>query len=1281
MFSVKVVIFLIVLLLQFVTTNLFAQNWQFVQSPTRQNLARLDMLSEDRGWAVSYDGLILHFDGMSWNIADSLDQLIDWDYSKNDSITTRPTSIGDIYTIYAQNDSVAWLAVNNIPHRSYLMIKVMLDNKQTEIQIVPIKIRAFDFHHEGLGIAVGENGGYLYENNKWTPLKLPATVDLKSVKIVGDKIFMCGEKGILIKGDGESWEVIDTDLQQTLRDLDFKNENEGWIVGDGVVLHYLDGNIEYEIAESTNELWAVEMINNNSGYAVGEKGTLLKYNGESWDIVELSSDADLHDIELIGESKGFIVGARGAILHLSDNSLSNNLPHQFLFTDQVHLGSDYLMDRIDDVHGITVADFNNDALPDVYITCYKSLNHLLLNQGKGHYKDFVIESGTGGFIENRIGQEKYEYGSIAVDFDRDNDTDLFLFDKRNTTRYFINDGNAIFEDFTRNTLIPSGMEIIDGAVGDFNEDGYPDIVLADEVVGIRILMNNKYNTFIEEELLLELPTTGIRAVKVADINGDNHQDVFSVFTHGRIITLLNNGSGTWKFPKQKIITNTENIEFINSITFGDFNIDGFNDIFLSADEGNDALLLYNNIDSNFYNATEKWGIEQTGRSYSADAGDYNLDGFTDLFISRAGDDYLYLNINGQEFNEIGKELIYSKAGYLSGLNHGVASCDIDNDGNLDLFVGNTNFWSSLLQNKLQSKNYIKIDLVGTQDSKEGIGSKIWIWPSGSEHSDSNLIYFKEVLPSVGLFSQSDIQVIAGVGEFDHVDVMIRFLNGDIKQFRDVSKGTSFVVNQTTEFTSFGYKFVRTILQTLNKPNIVWEIFKFILFAILIYGSIRFIEYRYNWRHTHTVTYVLAFIALYLISIVFIYEKGFFYNIFPFGMLLMALFVLILVNEPIRKINSVQRIKQTKLQEAGTELSRVQILSDATQIVKDTIKIIASYDFLAIYVYHNRGNVFLLSESEHAEEIKLPSRFSFSQEEIQNFLNSEGPITIQETNFNIKLYRQANVFPLIRKKQLLGAVILNLDESELPSKKQNIELLKYLFLQLAIALDNLRILNELGDHEKISAIGTFSSGIIHDLKNPIDGLRMIIELLREEIDDSDPRFEYVKELYHGITSLKSKLIHSFDFVNYGETQNTQLSINELLLEIVKHHENLSYQIFKLNLSVEDILIYGDAEQLKFVFENIIQNAIEASDLKEPIVIETSVANKNCQINIIDSGKGIPDEIMGKIFDMFFSTKGKSRGLGLTLAHRIINKHNGFINVTKGKIKGTKFSVVLPLISEV
>jgi signal transduction histidine kinase len=109
-----------------------------------------------------------------------------------------------------------------------------------------------------------------------------------------------------------------------------------------------------------------------------------------------------------------------------------------------------------------------------------------------------------------------------------------------------------------------------------------------------------------------------------------------------------------------------------------------------------------------------------------------------------------------------------------------------------------------------------------------------------------------------------------------------------------------------------------------------------------------------------------------------------------------------------------------------------------------------------------------------------------------------------------------------------------------------------------------------------------------------------------------------------------------------------------------------------------MVPGDTEQLMFVFENVIQNAVEASDLKKQIIIETKKSDNNfIEIRIIDFGIGIDDSHIEKIFDMFFSTKGKSRGLGLTLSRKIIENHGGFINIISKKDEGTNFSIYLPL----
>ncbi len=1268
-----------------VTGFISAQTWQFGNSPTRQNLARLDMLSDSLGWAVSYDGLLLKYEVNEWKIIDTLNSVSKYNFSNSDSSLISSNNIGDIYSIRVPNTETGWIAVNNIQQHYFFIAKFNLETLKFEAEILPIKIRALDFWGDNRGFAVGDGGGYYLNNNKWVPLKLPISVDFKNIKIVSEnKIFICGEDGVLLVGNEKEWKRIKTGIDVQLRDIDFISENEGWVVGNnGVILHYKDGEINQEIGESVENLWAVDMISRDLGFAVGENGVILRYNGDYWDLLEIESDVDLHDIEVLNPNSSFIVGARGIFLKLSNEKTQNSKAHQFLYTNQVHIGSEYLMDRIDDVYGISVADFNNDLLPDVYMTCYKSLNHLLINQGEGVYKDFVIESGTGGNIETRVGKEKYEYGSIVSDFDRDGNVDILLAGKSKTTRYYKNNGNAQFTDYTPNTDLPSNLNIIDGAVGDLNEDGYPDFVFADENSGVSIFINNKYNRFSQVNIdSLKLPETGIRAVKIVDVNNDSNQDIIAVYQNTEPIFLLNDGSCNLINSNEKMIEGDVPF-FTNSISISDFNNDGLNDFYLCSQDGTDALFIYNEEEKLFQNKSDTWNIKKGGRSYTAVPGDFNLDGFTDLFVTKFGADLFYLNTGEFNFREVAGDTIYAKSGYLSGFNTGAAVCDIDENGSLDILVGNSDYWSSLLQNTEEKDSFLKISLIGVQDTKEALGAKIWIWPSGVEHSMDSLISFKEVTPSNGLFSQNSNVNIFGLGNTNTVDVKIQFLNGDIYTYKNILKGTTLRVAQSSFFVQQSYKISRAFLQVLHMPNMMWEIIKFILFSILIYGSVRYIEYRYNWRPTHTVLYVLTIVALYLILLVFVPSEGLFFNVLPFVIMFFVLVIFIAVNEPIRKANKVQKINQTKVSEAGVQLSRVQIIDEAFNIVKDALQIIYPFELLVFYTYHSNGNVFSLRAGSGISFSEFPTKFTIKREEVTQLQKSENLINISKNSFFEKdllsLFKGASLFSLVRKNEVLGIVVLKLNNKEQSKEIQNLELIKYLFLHLSIALDNMRILKDLSDHEKIAAIGTFSSGIIHNLKNPIDGLRMIIEILEQETTKDDPKREYVEELYKGVLSLKSKLIHSLDFVNYGEVKNESVFINKLLLSIVENNDILSNPLFDLNLSKSDNVVQGDIEQFRFVFENLIQNAIEASDLTKPIIIETElVGRKNIRIDIIDSGEGISDENIDKIFDMFFSTKGKSRGLGLTLTQKIIKSHNGFINVSSEKNKETKFSIVLPIV---
>jgi signal transduction histidine kinase len=150
---------------------------------------------------------------------------------------------------------------------------------------------------------------------------------------------------------------------------------------------------------------------------------------------------------------------------------------------------------------------------------------------------------------------------------------------------------------------------------------------------------------------------------------------------------------------------------------------------------------------------------------------------------------------------------------------------------------------------------------------------------------------------------------------------------------------------------------------------------------------------------------------------------------------------------------------------------------------------------------------------------------------------------------------------------------------------------------------------------------------------------------------------------------------------------KVDINGLLSDAVKlvgRQKELSKVRIELNYSSEPIIVYGDFNQLKQVFLNMILNAIDATEDGGQIRISTRGTDDDVQIKFEDSGCGIVSENLDKVFEPFFSTKspGKGTGLGLSICYGIIEEHKGKILVSSGGAgKGVTFTIILPVDTKV
>ncbi len=210
-------------------------------------------------------------------------------------------------------------------------------------------------------------------------------------------------------------------------------------------------------------------------------------------------------------------------------------------------------------------------------------------------------------------------------------------------------------------------------------------------------------------------------------------------------------------------------------------------------------------------------------------------------------------------------------------------------------------------------------------------------------------------------------------------------------------------------------------------------------------------------------------------------------------------------------------------------------------------------------------------------------------------------------------------------------------------------------------------------------------IAHEIKNPLTPIQISAERIIKSFELSDEKFrktveEALKVMLEELESIKKLADEFSNFARLPEIKFTKADINQLLEKLITVYESI-YQNVKFNVKLDEnvpILIKLDPEQIKRIFVNIFDNAIEAMDKKGEIEVKTFY-NRDTQfvrIEIADNGPGISDDEKKKLFIPYFSTKTTGTGLGLAISHHIIQEHNGKITVVDNEPKGAKFIIELP-----
>jgi len=231
-------------------------------------------------------------------------------------------------------------------------------------------------------------------------------------------------------------------------------------------------------------------------------------------------------------------------------------------------------------------------------------------------------------------------------------------------------------------------------------------------------------------------------------------------------------------------------------------------------------------------------------------------------------------------------------------------------------------------------------------------------------------------------------------------------------------------------------------------------------------------------------------------------------------------------------------------------------------------------------------------------------------------------------------------------------------------------------------------------DRLASLGEMAAGIAHELKNPLAGIEVMAGLLRRQVPDSPNAQSLLADIMSEAKLANAIVVEMLEFVRPLRLQLERTNVADVLHQAVTLAES---KVTRGDVSVEvdmpdDLpMIEGDQHQLAQVFTNLVANAFEAlggrgrigitvrrSAIEEdPFSREPHAELPTVVVDVEDNGPGVPADLTDKIFDPFFSTKPQGSGLGLAIVRKIVDAHDGRIDLTSSPETGTRFRVTLPV----
>ncbi|WP_320416694.1 HAMP domain-containing sensor histidine kinase [Candidatus Nitrosotenuis chungbukensis] len=212
-------------------------------------------------------------------------------------------------------------------------------------------------------------------------------------------------------------------------------------------------------------------------------------------------------------------------------------------------------------------------------------------------------------------------------------------------------------------------------------------------------------------------------------------------------------------------------------------------------------------------------------------------------------------------------------------------------------------------------------------------------------------------------------------------------------------------------------------------------------------------------------------------------------------------------------------------------------------------------------------------------------------------------------------------------------------------------------------------------DKFSIVGEFSSKMAHDIRNPLSVIKVQVDLLKLRYSKQEDKIllDSLGRMERAVGGITTQLDDVLHFLKERSLHIENIGILKILEEslfYIEKPENIT-----IELPTNDVTILCDKIGMQRIFTNIILNSIQAMNDNGTISIQAFEQNDDVVITVKDTGPGIPDQYMHKVFEPLFTTKRGGTGLGLSICKKIIDEHNGSIRVENNP---TTFTITIPKI---